>query len=125
MQFTASTTTGSGRGKGLGFPTINLKMSEIPEGIQGGIHAGFVEFADIKYMAAIHYGDRPVFNDSPSFEVHIIDETIDTPSPSMMVELVQHLRDVQDFPSKEELIAQLHVDVDHARDILLAHDKEA
>lgn len=124
MQFVATTTTGSGRGEGLGFPTMNLSIDEVPEGIPEGIHAAFVEYGGDQHMAAIHYGARPVFDDSPSFEVHVIDEVVDTPPPSLTVELVRHLRDVQNFSSAEELVSQLHMDIDQARDILTAHAQE-
>ena len=73
MIYTAHVITGAGRGKGLGFPTVNL---EIPPQltIAEGIYAVDVEVAGARYKGAMHFGPIPVFNDpKPSLEIFILD----------------------------------------------------
>ncbi len=120
MRFIAPVVSGSGRGKPLGFPTINLEVQSIPEDIEGGIYAGWVNLSGKQLMAAIHYGERPVFQDSLSFEAYVIDETLESVPETIEIELVERLRNVEDFPSPEALREQIAMDVVQARAILQA-----
>lgn len=69
-------------------------------------------------MGAMHYGPRPVFNDDVSWEVHVLDRTIETPPETVTVTILERLREVRDFPSKEELMAQIGTDIEQVRAIL-------
>ncbi len=69
-------------------------------------------------LAAVHYGPRPVFKDSQSFEVHVIDTVPKQFPKSVEVTVVKRLRDVMDFPSAEALVEQIGRDVEEARGIL-------
>ena len=118
--FLASTITGSSRGKSLGFATINLVLSDIPENTEEGVYAATVVLEDdtVVYKAAVHYGPRPVFADGIAFEVHLIDESLNYLPPSLTVTLIQKLRDVQDFDSTEQLQEQIRKDIANCRTIL-------
>lgn len=120
--FIANIIQGAGRGRKIGAPTINIRLEDIPSSIEEGIYAGWINIDETWCPAAIHYGPRPVFKDSRAFEVHVLDRTIDTPPSSATIALVQRLRDVQDFPSTEALMAQIHDDIGQTRDILEEHD---
>lgn len=105
---------GEGRGRGLGFPTANLRVTEQdklvpPSGVYavrgvlrgGGTHPG-----------ALHIGPRPTFKGSPpSIELHLIGFDGDLYGEEVRVEVLAHLRDVRPFDSVEALVRQLRDDV--------------
>lgn len=100
---------------------MNLNLNDVPSDIAEGIYAGWVQVDQVWCMAAIHYGPRPVFQDSRSFEVHLLDVGVGIPPERIDVELVERLRDVLDFPSTDALLAQIQQDIEQTRAILSAH----
>ena len=123
LSFTASAIEGSGRGKELGVPTVNVDLSSVPEELEDGNYACFVELSDIpnkKYLGAMHYGPRPVFRDSRACEVHVIDEVLPTLPTTVAITVIERLRDIDDFPSAEALVAQIQEDIAQCRAILSA-----
>lgn len=122
MIFTAPVVIGSGRGKDLRVPTINVDITSVPMDFGEGIYACFVQIGNQIYKSAMHYGPRPVFNDVPSCEVHLLDADLSTAPAEIRIEVVQHLRDVQNFDSAEKLQQQMMKDIDEARAILGTSD---
>ena len=108
---------GDGRGRGLGFPTANLRVAERdklvpPQGIyavRGVLRSG-------TYPGALHLGPRPTFKGSPpSIELHLIDFEGDIYGEDVRVDFVEHLRGVEPFTSVEALVRQIRKDVEAAR----------
>ncbi|MEN9561459.1 MAG: hypothetical protein RIQ56_732 [Candidatus Parcubacteria bacterium] len=120
LKFTGRTITGSGRGKRIGVPTINLALEDIPPALEEGIYACFV--TDHRFPAAVHYGPRPVFNDSKTFEIHLLDAALVLLPKEISVEIVAYLRPVKNFHDVDGLKAQITKDIADARAILKAHD---
>ncbi len=120
LVFSASVVRGAGRGRTIGSPTLNLELADIPDALEEGIFACFVTLGDAgsPLPAAVHYGPRPVFQDSKTFEAHILDSTIDRAPERVQVEVIAYLRDVRDFASKELLMEQIQADVVTTRGIL-------
>lgn len=118
QSFTASVHPGSGRGKGLGVPTLNLAMESVPGDMEEGVYACFVTAINQRFPATMHYGPRPVFKDNPSCEVHILDTTLESQPSEVTVEPIEYLRPVQDFGSAEALVEQMNNDCSQARAIL-------
>lgn len=118
--FRARVISGSGRGRKLGVPTLNLDLSALPPDLQEGIYACFVNVYGKKFGGALHFGPRPVFQDSRSCEVHLLDETLNDPPPEVTIEIVQYLREIRDFPSAAALKVQMQEDIDQTRAILNA-----
>lgn len=116
----AKTVPGRGRGKGLGIPTINLDLASVPSDLAHGIYACRITLDQKTFMGAMHYGPRPVFRDSLAFEVHIIDETIDTVPACADIDIIGYIRPVLDFPSTEALLERISTDIDEARGMLCA-----
>ena len=114
----AKVVSGAGRGRKLGIPTINVDPSCAPEELSQGIYACFAVVGDKKYMGAMHYGPRPVFHDSFSLEVHIIDAVLETVPETIDLSIVSYIRDVQDFPTTEALLARIEKDIHETRAIL-------
>ncbi len=121
LSFTARVVSGSGRGKDIGAATMNVDLSDVPKDLEEGIFAVMVNVDGKDLKAAMHYGPRPVFQDSKSCEVHVIDEVILHAPHTIEVTIVERLRDVTDFPSKDALMEQITKDVEQARGILEAH----
>lgn len=117
IRFTATIIRGSGRGKDLGIPTFNLNLHEIPSDVTRGIYAGSVSIDGLNVPAAMHYGPRPVFQDSDSFEVHVLGNVNDD-LHALDVTLVARLRDVQNFASAEAMLRQIEDDIAATRAIM-------
>ena len=131
MRFAAHVITGAGRGKRIGTPTLNVHLEDVPKELAEGIYACRVQwFAPLHVWfvrltmtckwqdAVLHYGPRPVFKDSLSCEVHVLDEIIQEAPEKVEVEIVQYLRPVLDFPSPEALQKQIKEDIEEAREAL-------
>jgi|TARA_B100002003_G_scaffold249345_1_gene285421 riboflavin kinase/FMN adenylyltransferase len=120
IEFTASAISGAGRGKEYGIPTININLASVPEELEEGIYACFVEIEDdpTRYMGAMHYGPRPVFQDSRACEIHLLDANLSSLPASATVSVVQYLREIKDFPSVDALKEQILDDIERCRAIL-------
>jgi riboflavin kinase/FMN adenylyltransferase len=108
---------GEGRGRGLGFPTANLRVSERdklipPQGIyavRGVLKAG-------TYTGALHLGPRPTFKGSPpAIELHLLDFDGDIYGEEVRVDFISHLRAIEPFSTVAALVEQIRTDVDAAR----------
>jgi riboflavin kinase/FMN adenylyltransferase len=117
INFSATIIPGHGRGKQLGFPTLNLKPLESLE-MESGVYAVTVEWDGLSYFAVMHVGPRPTFEGAePSVEVHVLDFDIKESPHDIMVQVVEFLRPVQKFDSPEALVRQIREDVVSARAI--------
>ncbi|HVW66792.1 MAG TPA: riboflavin kinase [Candidatus Peribacteraceae bacterium] len=123
--FTAPVVSGSGRGKDLGIATMNLELDSVPSELTEGIYACFVMFDGKRYMAGMHYGPRPVFKDTRSCEIHILDEWIEKTPDALEVLVVGRIRDVADFPSVDDMLKQIEDDIANVRAILSAYESES
>jgi riboflavin kinase / FMN adenylyltransferase len=115
---------GAGRGGSeLGFPTANV---EVPADIAvpaEGIYACRYERPDGSvHRAAVSFGRRPTFDDTPApvLEAYLLDFEGDLYGEPAKVSFVQRLRDEERFAGSEELVAQMHKDVEAARRVLEA-----
>lgn len=109
-------------GRDLGFPTINIKMGEIPVAVEG-IFAVRVKGLDnaqpessVKGVASI--GTRPTVDGiGVLLEVYLFDFNEDVYGRSVIVEFVKRIRAEQDFVSIEVLIEHIKQDVKKAEAI--------
>ena len=122
LHFKAPVVRGSGRGKKLEVPTLNFERTAAPQGLSDGIYACFVNVEGKIFPGVMHFGPRPVFQDSASCEIHIIDAAILNPPTHVEIEVIMKLRDVQDFPGPEALVEQMRTDIVDARAILSVSD---
>ena len=109
---------GAGRGASLGFPTANVDMvpTLLPrEGIYAG--RGYVEGQPVP--AAISLGPNPTFNEGKlKLEVFLLDFEGDLYGQLVEVDFLARLRDVMRYHSVDELLAQMHRDVEATRQIV-------
>lgn len=122
--------TGTGKGKEIGFPTINLdtKNQCLPP---NGIYAVLVNpkpFTKTKQIHAIaNLGVRPTFHPVPDktlLEIHLLNENdikdIGTnvfPIDLLEITFIKKLRDEIKFPNKEELIEQIRKDIAQVKNL--------
>ena len=105
---------GSGRGKGLGFPTANLNLHhEIRP--PSGVYATKVFLDGREYNAITNIGTRPTFEkntqtDEPLVEVHIIDFCGSIYGKDLEVQFLYKLREETKFENADELKLQLERD---------------
>jgi riboflavin kinase / FMN adenylyltransferase len=118
LTFTAPVIAGAGRGKALGTPTMNVDLSAVPPELEEGIYACFAQIEGKREPAAMHYGPRPVFKDSTSCEIHLIDRIVVQAPSHVKVEVIARLREVRDFAAPEALVQQMAKDIESARAIL-------
>ena len=108
---------GDGRGKGLGFPTANLRVAERDKLIPPqGIYAVRAVLRSGMCRGALHLGPRPTFKGSPpTIELHLLDFDRDIYGEEVRVDFVEYLREIRPFASVEALVEQLREDVQAAR----------
>lgn len=123
LQFTSHQVKGDGRGKHLGYPTLNLI---VPQGISlaHGIYAAKVSFENKSYQGALHFGPVPTFaKTATTLEVYLLDTTVVpdkvlTGKLPVEVEIVARLREVIKFDSKTQLIDQINKDVQAVKSLV-------
>lgn len=114
---TAPVVPGAGRGRSIGYRTINLELPDHRKLLPpDGVYAVRVEWAGGASGGMMHQGPRPTFGDARrSLEVHLFDPVPDLYRQTVKLSWVARLRDVQAFPSAEALKRQLDNDFVAAR----------
>lgn len=114
---TAPVVPGAGRGRTIGYRTINLELPDHRKLLPpDGVYAVRVEWARGTSGGMMHQGPRPTFGDARrSLEVHLFDHGPDLYGQQVKLCWVARLRDVQAFPSADALKRQLDKDFAAAR----------
>lgn len=126
---------GDGRGKSLGFPTVNIyppsylnrrrvsaKQNPHNEVIPPpGVYAARVVIGNRKFLGMANVGYCPSFknnNKRIAIEVHIFNFNKNLYGREIIVEFIKAIRREKCFPSREELISQFKKDEQKSRGIL-------
>ena len=106
---------GDRRGRTLGFPTANVVPSD--EYVVPG-HGVYAAFAN-GHAAAVNVGIRPTFETGRGLlvEAYLLDFDGDLYGDTLRVAFIKRLRGERRFAGAEELIAQMHRDVEEAREL--------
>ncbi len=106
---------GDGRGRTLGFPTANIVPSDDLVCPGHGVYAAFAN----GHPAAVNVGVRPTFETGRGLlvEAYLIDFDGDLYGQTLRVAFIGRLRGERRFPGVDELVAQMHQDVEAARDL--------
>ena len=104
---------GHGRGRRMGFPTINV---DVAEQVPHGIYAGRVRLAGKTYPAAVHVGPVPTFEQGAvSVEAHLVGFSGQCYGRRAEVALVRRLRPIQTFEDADALARAIAEDVARVR----------
>jgi riboflavin kinase/FMN adenylyltransferase len=110
---------GTGQGRGLGFPTVNVKMDPgwaIPA---DGVYATLTHIDDRVYQSVTNIGSRPTFGGKQrTLETYILDFQGDLYGRELTIDVIQRLRDERKFPSVADLKKQIAEDVQNGKTIL-------
>jgi riboflavin kinase/FMN adenylyltransferase len=126
--------SGWGRGRKLGFPTLNMQKPDqiIPA---EGVYAGFVTIADDEQSvlgevrqepAVFSIGQARTFGDEYPLliEAHLLTEEVgQTDGKWMAMDFVRHLRHQHKFSSQDDLVHQIAKDVEETRAVLAQYRK--
>jgi riboflavin kinase/FMN adenylyltransferase len=112
--------SGHGRGRGLGYPTANLRTWPRLLLPGQGIYAGVAEHAGGRYRAAIDVGTNPTFGVEPlHVEAFLLDlEAGEMAGEPLAVEFWARLRDEVRYASVQELVQAIGRDVERTRAIV-------
>jgi riboflavin kinase / FMN adenylyltransferase len=112
--------SGHGRGKGLGYPTANLRTWPRLLLPGQGIYAGVADVGDARYRAAIDVGTNPTFGVEPlHVEAFLLDfEGEDLPGAPIAIEFWERLRDEIKYEHVDALIAAIGEDVERTHTIV-------
>ncbi len=119
--------SGAGRGKGLGYPTANLRTWPRLLLPGQGIYAGVAELEDgSRFIAAIDVGTNPTFGTEP---LHVEAFLLDFPDDelrgdTLTVEFWERLRDEVKFDSVEGLVQAIADDVERTRSLMQLDEPE-
>lgn len=115
ITYNTTTKPGFGRGKTLGFPTINMEIPDILLTEKRGIYAARVILAGITYDAALYFGPPITFGiTTEQLEVYLLDaaDIRHTPhSTPITCSHVAFIRDIATFENTDALVLQMHADV--------------
>jgi riboflavin kinase/FMN adenylyltransferase len=112
--------SGHGRGKGLGYPTANLRTWPRLLLPGQGIYAGVADMDGGRYRAAIDVGTNPTFGVEPlHVEAFLLDfEGEDFRGAPISIEFWSRLRDEIKYDDVDELIIAIGHDVDRTRAVV-------
>jgi riboflavin kinase/FMN adenylyltransferase len=115
--FAGTVGRGEGRGKDLGFPTLNVELASRRKLLPPhGVYAVQLSSTRGTFGGMMNLGPRPTFGDERvGLEVHAFDATGDWYGANVRVEFVARLRDTVRFDGPEALVAQLKIDAEQAR----------
>lgn len=117
-----SVVTGAGRGKQLGFPTANIRLSSQalpPQGVYA-VKARFSSAARF-WPGVMNFGIRPTFGGgSVVCEVHLLEFSGKLLGQSVEIQLMRHLRHERCFASPSALQKQIQRDIRRARQLVAA-----
>jgi len=115
---------GAGRGKGLGFPTLNFPLAP-GQDVRHGIYAMRIHHDGGRSHAAGYVGARPTFGeDRPVLEAYLLDFSGNLYGKEVEAEFIGFLRPDQVFASPEALAAQMRKDTEEARAALESIDAD-
>ena len=111
---------GKGMGRGIGFPTANIRVQDQNKIIPlDGVYAVNIIYDKKIFKGMLNIGKNPTFSNAElSIEVHLFDFDQDIYNQLITLELVKRIRNEIKFSCVEDLQKQLHMDKIIALNIL-------
>src|SRR4030042_6766977 len=115
---------GSGRGKKIGVPTINLSPTSIGN-LRWGVYVCRVLFP-FEYWGILHFGPRPTFGEGTlSLEIFLLDfDKTGEPPKFVDVEIFSLIRKIRRFKFPFAMVKQIDQDILTAKKMIEDFSKE-
>ena len=108
--------TGYGRGKRLGFPTINLAVPGSVTARQWGVYFSLTTVGRTVYPSLTHLGPPKTFGlRQPTCETYVLNKPALVLTTLVRVRLLEKLRNIEKFKTAADLKRQIASDVRAAR----------
>lgn len=118
--FSGTVISGDKRGRELGYPTANIKLSSQDKLLPAfGVYAVKIILGKEDYIGLLSIGKRPTFYNEGDVvtEVFIFDFNNEIYGEEVTIELVERLRGEEKFNSASELIVQMNKDKENGLNI--------
>lgn len=114
---TGEIVSGTGTGRKLGFPTINLRPRERETLVPAdGVYVCRVDTEGRRFDAVLNIGHRPTFGgETRTIEAHLIDQDLDRQPAEATFHIIERLRPERRFASGSALSEQIADDIAAAR----------
>ena len=120
-QMSGKVVKGEKVGRALGFPTANVDLRRRQSPVEGVFAVRVHGLGEGLRDGVASVGSRPTFDGTkPILEVYLFDFSEDIYGKYIHVDFVERLRGQIKYDEVDDLVAQMHVDVDNARSILAA-----
>jgi riboflavin kinase / FMN adenylyltransferase len=114
---------GEQRGRKIGFPTANVDVWSEQIIPANGVYAGWATLDNERHMAVTNIGVRPTFDGQGiTVEAHLLDFDRDIYGQHLEVSFEKCLRPEKKFNGIQELIAQIGLDAQAAREYLTSNE---
>lgn len=116
--------TGEGRGRTIGIPTANVEPSGAYMIPGRGVYAVMVQVSEEWFQGIMNIGWKPTFAaeaGQDTLEAHLFDFDGSIYGEEVTVRFIGFIRRERKFSSAEELVAQIRLDMDQAKEILTRH----
>ncbi len=111
---------GTGTGRRLGFPTLNLRPNERETLVPAdGVYVCRVYLMGRCYDAVLNIGHRPTFGgETRTIEAHLLDVHAEIAASRASFAVIERIRPERRFDGADALAAQIQLDIERARKIL-------
>jgi len=113
---------GEKRGRTIGYPTANIGLASNATIPADGVYAGWLTVGGTRWAAAISIGTNPTFPGvrGRQVEAYAVDQIgLDLYDQEAKLEFIWRLRDTLKFESLDELLAQMALDCEQTRKLIL------
>jgi riboflavin kinase / FMN adenylyltransferase len=116
--FEGEVVEGDRRGRDLGMPTANIVPDDALVTPGHGVYAAWAH----GHPAAVNVGVRPTFDTGRGtlVEAYLLDFSGDLYGQALRIAFLERMRGEKRFESVDDLVAQMHLDADRAREIASA-----
>jgi riboflavin kinase/FMN adenylyltransferase len=110
---------GDGRGRRLGVPTANVSYPAVLTVPNEGVYAAVVGIDGTDHRGVVNLGVRPTFDGTERvLEVHVLDYDGNLYGKQIRIGFVGRIREERRFASVDELLTQIHADIQVAERVL-------
>lgn len=110
---------GTGEGRKIGFPTINLSIDSLSGKIAEGVYACLIRYHQNDFWGVLFYGPRLVKKERhPVLEIYIIDFYGDLYGKIIKFKIISFIRKVKNFKNMQTMKKEIEKDLKKTNKIL-------